>query len=67
MSPDITIRITDDNEHANKMFKAIKDNDGYCPCALEKTEDTLCMCKEFMEIDSGTCRCGLYIKDSFGV
>lgn len=64
----ISIKITDNREHADKMLKAIRENDGYCPCQLERTEDTKCMCKDFFEnVESGTCRCGLYIKDTFGV
>lgn len=37
-------------------------NDGYCPCAIERTEDTLCMCKEFREQEEGVCHCGRYKK-----
>lgn len=38
-------------------------NDGYCPCAIEKTEDTKCICKEFREQESeGPCHCGRYMK-----
>lgn len=40
-----------------------KENGGYCPCALEKTPDTICICKEFREMDEGMCHCGLYIKE----
>jgi hypothetical protein len=38
-------------------------NDGYCPCAIEKNEDTRCMCKEFREMDEGECHCGRYKKE----
>lgn len=38
-------------------------NDGYCPCAIEKTEDTRCMCKEFREQTEGECHCGRYKKE----
>lgn len=34
----------------------------YCPCSVERTDDTVCMCKEFREMKSGTCHCGLYTK-----
>ena len=38
-------------------------NDGYCPCAIERTPDTKCMCKEFREQESeGPCHCGRYMK-----
>lgn len=53
---------TDDAEFANEILAALKKNGGYCPCRLEKTEDTKCMCKEFREQEYGECHCGLYIK-----
>lgn len=28
---------------------AVKANDGYCPCACVKDQDTKCMCKDFRE------------------
>lgn len=34
----------------------------YCPCSLVRTDDTVCMCKEFREMEEGTCHCQLYIK-----
>ena len=46
---------------------AIKDlvdaNDGYCPCAIEQTPDTLCPCKDFREQEEpGLCLCGRFEK-----
>ena len=52
-----------DKEYAKELMKAVKANNGYCPCALEKTPDTKCMCKEFRDMKSGMCHCGLYIKE----
>lgn len=40
----------------------LKENGGYCPCRLQKTDESKCMCKEFREQESGECHCGLYIK-----
>lgn len=34
----------------------------YCPCSLVRDEDTVCMCKEFREMEEGTCHCQLYVK-----
>lgn len=51
-----------DKEYVKEIKKQLKANNGYCPCALEKTKDTKCMCKEFREMEEGTCHCGLYIK-----
>ena len=48
------ININPDKEFVNDMRKALKDNNGFCPCSLEKNEDTKCMCKEFREMASGT-------------
>ena len=46
------------------ITEAVRANDGYCPCATEKTSDTKCMCKDFRDkIKSGyigECHCGLY-------
>lgn len=59
----VKIRLNPDKEYVEQMRKALKENDGYCPCLTEKTEDTKCMCKAFREQESGLCHCGLYIKD----
>lgn len=40
----------------------INDNGGYCPCQVEHTEDTKCMCKDFKDMENGVCICKLYIK-----
>lgn len=56
------IRVNPDKAFTEEMRKKIKENDGYCPCSLLKNEDTKCMCKEFKEMKSGTCHCGLYTK-----
>lgn len=57
------IRQNPDKEYANEVRKKLKENGGYCPCSLEKTSDTKCMCKEFRELEEGMCHCGLYIKE----
>ena len=44
----------------------LHENGGYCPCRIEQTIDTKCMCKEFRDQlsrkENGVCHCGLYIK-----
>lgn len=50
-------------EFVKEIEQKKKENGGYCPCALEKTPDTICICKEFREMDEGMCHCGLYIKE----
>ena len=60
----MVFKMIKDKERAEKIRAKIKENDGYCPCKLEKTEDTKCICKEFLEQGVGECNCGLYIKES---
>ena len=57
------IRLTNDMKLRKDIIEKLKANDGYCPCALAKTPDTGCMCKEFREMKEGTCHCGLYVKE----
>ena len=56
------IRVNKDKQFVAEMRQAIKDNEGYCPCIITRSPDTKCMCKEFREMESGTCHCGLYTK-----
>lgn len=56
------IEITSDPVKKKEILDALKANDNYCPCRVEKAPDTKCMCKEFREQKSGPCHCGLYIK-----
>ena len=59
----MAIKMTEDKELAESIRKAIKENDGYCPCKIEKTPDTKCMCKEFQQQEKGECHCGLFYKE----
>jgi ferredoxin-thioredoxin reductase catalytic subunit len=56
------IRENPDKEKVKEVRKALKENDGYCPCKLIKDETTKCMCKEFREQSYGLCHCELYEK-----
>lgn len=56
-----------DKEHVEAIKKALKGNDGYCPCKIGKLPENKCMCQEFrdeLKDDSfeGVCHCGLYVK-----
>lgn len=55
--------ITD--EERKEIIEKIKQNDGYCPCALWKDDTTKCMCLDFRKnVKNGPCHCGLYIKSN---
>jgi hypothetical protein len=47
-----------------EIREAIKANDGYCCCQIEKSERTKCICQNFLEGPDGWCHCGLYYKES---
>jgi ferredoxin-thioredoxin reductase catalytic subunit len=58
------VRLNPDKELVDAMRSALQENDGYCPCAITKTDDTKCMCKDFRDQIAkgipGECHCGLY-------
>lgn len=56
------IKTVENREQVEDIRRRLKDNNGYCPCATKKTEDTKCMCKAFREQEEGECHCGLYVK-----
>lgn len=59
----MTIILNSNKEKVEHIRDALAKNDNYCPCAITKTEDTKCMCKEFREqTEPGYCHCGLYQK-----
>lgn len=50
-------------EEYDEITEAVKLNDGYCPCLLEKNDDTKCMCKSFRDSDNTEfCHCGRFYK-----
>ena len=59
----LKITYNQDKQIVDKIWDALDKNNGYCPCKLEKNNDTKCMCKEFREQKEGYCHCGLYIKE----
>ncbi len=62
------IRLNENKEVVDAVKKGLERTGGYCPCRLERSEDTLCMCKEFKdqikdESFEGYCHCLLYYKE----
>lgn len=46
-----------------EVSQAIRINNNYCCCAIEKNADTMCMCKEFRDMEEGgLCHCGRFYK-----
>lgn len=57
------IKVNHDINLVIEIRKQLQQNSGYCPCAIEKSEDTKCPCKAFREQEHGSCHCGLYYKE----
>ena len=61
----MTVYENPDREYAEEVRQLIRDNNGYCPCKLEKNKDTKCKCKDFIDQVKqgivGSCHCGLYV------
>lgn len=63
----LKVKIADDLQFVKIMRQKIKENEGYCPCQVQKNEDTKCMCKAFKDQKTeGWCHCGLYYKYDIG-
>lgn len=59
----MTIKVTDNRELELSIRTALCETGGYCPCKIERTPDTKCLCKEFLECEElGACHCGLFVK-----
>lgn len=61
------VRITDNKEIKEAVLAGLQRNKEkygkrYCPCSLVRDDDTVCMCKEFREMEEGICHCQLYIR-----
>lgn len=63
----MNITLNPNEEVVKTIREGLKAKGGYCPCRLEKTADTKCMCKEFRDQIAdpdfeGYCHCMLYYK-----
>lgn len=50
------------NKGCHEILHALKENDGHCPCQIDKNEDTKCCCASFRKQKSGECLCGIFSK-----
>ena len=42
------IKNPDENKY-NEVTEAVKNADGYCPCMLQRTPETKCVCKHYKD------------------
>jgi ferredoxin-thioredoxin reductase catalytic subunit len=58
------VRLNPDAEVVKMIRAGLEKKGGYCPCLMEKTEDTKCPCKVFRETKE--CHCELYVTEEVG-
>lgn len=61
----VTAKVSDDEELVTEIRAAIKENEGYCACAIKRVPEVKCPCANFRQmLKEGqvgeTCHCGLY-------
>ena len=64
----MSIRLNEDKEIVAMVREGLQRTGGYCPCRLEHTPDTKCICTEFRQqmaepTSEGYCHCMLYYKE----
>lgn len=62
------IRVNENEEIVKLIREGLKKKDNHCPCKIEVSDDTICMCKEFKDQIAdpefeGYCHCMLYYKE----
>ena len=65
----MAVRLNENEEIVKTIKEGLKRTGGYCPCRLERTDDTKCVCTEFKNqindpLFTGYCHCMLYYKDN---
>ena len=62
------IELSKNTERVTEIDRLIEENQQkygkrYCPCSIVRNDDTVCICKEFLEQEEpGECHCGKYVK-----
>jgi ferredoxin-thioredoxin reductase catalytic subunit len=54
-------RLNRKENHVKIIVEGLKNKEQFCPCKLQKTDENLCPCDEF--IKTGVCHCGLWVKE----
>ena len=62
------VRLNENEQLVRTVREGLQRTGGYCPCRVERSEKTKCMCEEFKrQIDDpnyeGYCHCMLYYKE----
>ena len=62
------VKFNDNEEIVRTIKEGLQQTGGYCPCRMERTEETKCICSEFRAQMAdpdfeGYCHCMLYYKE----
>ncbi len=62
------VRFNENEEIVRTIKEGLQQTGGYCPCRMERTEETKCICSEFRAQMAdpdfeGYCHCMLYYKE----
>ena len=65
---DMKITENPDENMVRLVREGLEKTGGYCPCKIDRSPDTICMCKEFRDQIKdpnfeGYCHCMLYYKE----
>ena len=63
----MAVTLNPDAEMVRTIREGLKRTGGYCPCRIQRTEETRCICQEFRRQMAdpefgGYCHCMLYYK-----
>lgn len=63
----MSVRLNEDQELVARIREGLRQKNGHCPCKLEVTPATKCICQEFKDQIAdpdyeGYCHCMLYYK-----
>ena len=62
-NPSLKVYKNTDTETYERVSAAVKENQGYCPCELQKTPETKCPCANFRNSTiANVCHCGRFFK-----
>ena len=61
------VKLNPNSKVVERLLEVMKNNGGYCPCRILRTEENRCICEEFKaqiadENFEGYCHCQLYYK-----
>ena len=62
------VKLNPNSKVVERLLEVMKNNGGYCPCRILRTEENRCICEEFKQQIAdpgfeGFCHCKLYYKE----